>query len=273
MEGLQPPPTQTPAALDSNSLLAPDTQIVAEDDVAGEGAIAPHWENPYQIGGTDLEEYHPHLLSGMIPFVGERTPARYRHKHLGLPLQSSSWLNRPFGAGWFVGSVDGAPLIQGHVNQGVGFFGGYRFTWDYDYYWGFETRVGAAAIGLYNADAWNIPRTSDMVQWDMELLYYPWGDSRIRPFFLAGTGISVFHFLTDENIILRQGLFTLPWGMGVKYRLNEYLVARLEVIDNWAFGNRDLDTMHNVSLTGGVEVRFGGVRRQYWPWNPSRHLW
>ena len=24
-------------------------------------------------------------------------------------------------------------------------------------------------------------------------------------------------------------------------------------------------------VTGGIEVRFGGPRKAYWPWNPGRH--
>ena len=50
-------------------------------------------------------------------------------------------------------------------------------------------------------------------------------------------------------------------------------MARFDVIDNLAFASGPLDTMNNISLTFSVEVRFGGVRRSYWPWNPGRHLW
>jgi hypothetical protein len=30
--------------------------------------------------------------------------------------------------------------------------------------------------------------------------------------------------------------------------------------------------MNNVSFTGGLEFRFGGARKSYFPWNSSRFL-
>ena len=35
----------------------------------------------------------------------------------------------------------------------------------------------------------------------------------------------------------------------------------------------NLETVHHLLATGGVEVRFGGSRTAYWPWNPGRHYW
>ena len=66
----------------------------------------------------------------------------------------------------------------------------------------------------------------------------------------------------------------MPFGFGLKVRcIRDWLALRLEMLDNVAFGSAGLDTMHNITLTGGVEVRFGGPRKSYWPWNPDRYLW
>ena len=32
-------------------------------------------------------------------------------------------------------------------------------------------------------------------------------------------------------------------------------------------------TQHDLTLTFGLEWRFGAHPRSYWPWNPSRHIW
>ena len=31
--------------------------------------------------------------------------------------------------------------------------------------------------------------------------------------------------------------------------------------------------MHSLSLTTGLEFRFGGTRKAYWPWNPGLLYW
>jgi hypothetical protein len=272
-EGYEPEPEAT---LEPDATFEPTPDNNLPDGPVPRDSAAPRrWLNPYEIGTPrpDFGQDWNFLPPGMVPFFGPRTPKRYRHQNLGEPLKGASWLNRPFGAGWFVGGISGTPLINHHVNQDSGLFGGYRLTWDYDYYWGLETRLGGAAIGVHDVTRPTIPRTSDLVQWDTDLLYYPWGDSRWRPYWLTGLGFTSFHFSDDKDVFLRKSLVVLPWGIGIKYRVHEYLVARFELIDNWAIGSGRLSAMQNVSYTCGVEIRFGGVRRHYWPWDPGRHLW
>jgi hypothetical protein len=69
-------------------------------------------------------------------------------------------------------------------------------------------------------------------------------------------------------------LLQMPIGLGLKYRHTSRLAMRVDLIDNIGFSAGQLDTMHNWSLTAGIEARFGGGRkRNYWPWNPSREWW
>jgi hypothetical protein len=65
----------------------------------------------------------------------------------------------------------------------------------------------------------------------------------------------------------------MPWGIGLKYQIYPWLIMRSEVLDNFAIGSGSLDTMHNVSGTVSLEVRFGGHRPSYYPWNPSSYVW
>ena len=82
-----------------------------------------------------------------------------------------------------------------------------------------------------------------------------------------------FRYIDQNYDVNAHGLFTIPFGMGLKYQLREYLVARVEVLDNWAMAGRTLDTMHNVSGTVGLEFRFGGRRKSYWPWYPGSYVY
>ena len=68
-------------------------------------------------------------------------------------------------------------------------------------------------------------------------------------------------------------LVLFPIGMGIKYPVRRWLAARAELTDHWACGNDGIATQHNISLTLGLEWRFGAHPRSYWPWHPSRHIW
>ena len=66
---------------------------------------------------------------------------------------------------------------------------------------------------------------------------------------------------------------SLPVGLGVKYLCSERLAVRLDLLDDIAFTTDHLLTQQNLSLTAGVELRFGGSRKVYWPWDPARSFW
>jgi hypothetical protein len=226
---------------------------------------------------------------------GEADSPSARNRGIGRPLESESWLYRPFSAGWFLGLVQGSPLIDGWVGGNQGFFGGYRLGWDYDHYWGSEMRFAFGTVGLFDSqrakdaqeaadDEHNLDeddpfrhrfdrrRDCTMGLWDVSLLYYPWGDAAWRPYASAGLGLVNLEFIDRLSTRYDETVFGLPIALGVKYRYNNWVALRLELADNIAFGN-DLSTVHLVTLTGGAEVRFGGSRVAYWPWNPGRHYW
>jgi hypothetical protein len=207
---------------------------------------------------------------------GSHTPAIYQPEHypralgFGQPLVGTSWQNRPFHADFFTGTMIGDDAIDGVIGQEAGFFVGGRLGWDYDYYWGVESRLGTAWMSLFDRQhPENNIGTGNILVWDMSLLYYPWGDSRWRPFVLVGTGIEQLDSYGSALPIYSGTLFELPFGAGLKYRFNEWLTWRVDVVDNFAIGTGSLDTMHNVSFSAGLEYRFGGHRRTYWPWNPN----
>jgi hypothetical protein len=205
-----------------------------------------------------------------------QVPAPYEPAHypralgFGEPLVGTSWQNRPFHVDYFAGTMVGDDAIDGVIGQETGFFTGGRVGWDYDYYWGVDTRLGLAWMALYDKKhpAINLGN-GNIIDWDMNLLYYPFGDAKWRPFILLGTGISQFDSFGPSPAAYNSTMFELPFGAGLKYRFNEWLAFRFEVIDNYVVGVGSLDSMHNISFDTGFEYHFGGQRRTYWPWNPN----
>lgn len=244
---------------------------LADDSSPGEtdwpaGASAP---DVIVLPGNDLETWCAPLFSIWRIL---RPPARYRGP--GEPLLRSSWQNRPLSASWFMGAIWGDELIDRRVRQGEGFIGGYQLGWDFDEYFGAETRFVFGSMEIHNEYGAQGRRGNDILVWDVDLLYYPWGDARWRPYLLFGLGIFQVDFDDDLNERVMRNVLSLPLGVGLKYRWNQRIALRLEVLDNMALGGgSQLDDMHNVSLTGGMELRFGGRRPSYWPWNPSNRIW
>ena len=230
-----------------------------------------------------------------------------RHRGLGHPLQRESWLFRPFGAGWFMGMAQGGRTIKdrigagNHFSGGVGmnrgFIGGYRLGWDSSYYWGAELRMSFASIELFDSGAARVAqqqadadlnldpdhpwldrfshrRDASVQQWDINLVYYPWGDSQWRPYFTIGLGANRIRLFDRLDHYFDSYLVAMPLAMGLKYRYNDRVALRFDVADQMAFsGGTAFVAQHTLAITFGVEVRFGGTRKAYWPWNPGRHYW
>jgi hypothetical protein len=112
-----------------------------------------------------------------------------------------------------------------------------------------------------------------MFLWSYSLMYYPWGDSAIRPYWRWGIGNTRVDFPLDDGTRHGEWLFTFPIGVGVKWPILPWLAARTELTDYLAFDGSDVPTQNNLTLTFGLECRFGARPRSYWPWHPSRHIW
>ena len=202
-----------------------------------------------------------------------RSATHGRFTGKGEPLIGSSWLNRPFSFGGFVGPYFGQRLISGRIDQDNDVLAGFHTGWDFDDYWGTEFRFAWARPHLYNLQQPQLNRQLKYYSMDWRLHYYPWGDSRIRPYGLLGIGLADFRFVDDFG---NRGDTTpgmMPFGVGIKYLWCRWLSFRTEFVNNLAFSKGELTTMHNLTLTFGMELRFGTKPRGYWPWHPGRHLW
>jgi len=204
----------------------------------------------------------------------------------------ADWSERPISVGAFAGAMNGGPLISDWVGTTTGFDGGWRVGWDVTPAWGAEMRFAFASLGLYDSyraklaqiDMDNAAglspddpqrsrfdhRNAELFQWDVDVLYYPWRETRLRPYVLAGIGLSDINFgdrLGEGNHIT---CLALPLGIGLKYLCDENLDVRLDLIDDIAMSNAHLETQNNLSLTAGLELRFGGSRKIYWPFDLSQ---
>jgi hypothetical protein len=203
-------------------------------------------------------------------FHHSSTEGRFLDKNVPLPY--SSWLNRPYHFDWFIGPLLSDSPDHGRVKQSNEVYGGIRLGWDFDYYWGIEWRYGWADPMVF-ADSTNDGISGRYMVSDVDLVYYPWGDTRVRPYFQLGLGLSRVGSIRPDGTDHEATLLGMPFGMGVQFMQTHWLAWRLEVTDNLAFGSEGFDTMNNVVLTGGMNIRLGAKPNSYWPWRSSRDIW
>ena len=196
------------------------------------------------------------------------------------------WNYRPGGVSWFVGMVQGGPLMPGWMGMDRGYYGGARVSWDVGCYWSGEFRLSSASIAVFdtpraiaaaeeeNGDSYDKRRGVDVYMWDLDVLYYPWGDTPFRPYFTVGFGAASLDVTDRLAHRYQDTLFSLPVGIGFKHRFTSRLALRFELADNiFVGGASGFSTVHNVSLTGGIELRFGAPQKSYWPYNPGHGWW
>ncbi|HEX4148414.1 MAG TPA: outer membrane beta-barrel protein [Pirellulales bacterium] len=201
-------------------------------------------------------------------------PSNGRYRPIGVPLLHESWLNRQFSFGLLTGGVFNANPINGHVDGTPGYLFGFRVGWDVDYFWGVEGRVAYSVSGVEKPGQIGTLSNMQSLYWDTDVLWYPWGDTKWRPFLLAGLGLVDYRFVADTGFQVHQTTFEIPFGVGLKYRHNSRWTFRFDLLDNLTFASGGgINTMNNISITGTLEAHFGiGPKRSYWPWNPSRNF-
>lgn len=199
-------------------------------------------------------------------------PSNGRYRPIGNPLLHESWLNRPFYFGLVTGGVFNTSPIQNHVDGTPGYWYGFRLGWDVEYFWGVETRIGYSVSGVLLPGVVGTLSNMRSLYWDTDFLWYPWGDTQWRPFFLLGLGLVDYKFVADTGYQVHQTAFEAPFGVGLKYRHNNHWIFRLDVTDNFTFASGGgLSAMNNISILGSLEAHFAiGPKRSYWPWNPAR---
>ncbi len=260
------PCTPAPAQGRSADQRAPDRTTEPHPTSNAEDSDSS-WQYPAEPGSDWVTPPEPpHMPDPELPPDGMRRHP-FRHMGLGQPLEGTSWLNRPLYVELFVGSWFGDTLVPGHVEADTGFFSGLVLGNDLSHYWGCELRLSLAYIDVeFDSEQYTSGRARTIVG-DLNVLYYPWGDARWRPYGSLGLGVAGYHFVDLDNMQVDHTGASLPIGFGVKYLLRNWLALRIDIKDNVIFGGKDVGTTSNWSLTGGIEMHWGSeTADRYYPW-------
>jgi hypothetical protein len=255
------PPSVVPPALGPPELLPAPGGVSATD------------VSPYEWPELDAEQHlvHPWLDKPWFAHSDPNDP--HRHIGLGQPLIGTSWRNRPWFVGTFVGGVLMDDLTSNRVYQNDTPLVGLRLGYDFDHFWGLEGRWAFANPELTNGAGTPLADPSRDYFADVSLAYFPFGDARWRPYFSAGLGFQTFRFNDDLGQRISESILSLPLGIGVKYFYGPWFSLRFDLYDNLGIGNARLSGMHNFSLMAGAEFRFGGRRQSYYPWHNNTSYW
>jgi hypothetical protein len=258
---------------------------VSPDQVPAENMPPDEGENmPYMLPGdggpncpsgpTMNPACPPPRCLPLLQFFGLRhSYTDGRNVGYGWPLVGTSWLNRPYYIGGTLGVLEMANRVEEPVRADNDVFGGLIVGWDWDYYWGNEIQFERATPELTNRLHPSVPSGDVMDMWSYNAMYYPWGDSAVRPYWRLGLGSTWVDYVADSGHRRDEELWTFPIGIGVKYPIYHWLAARIEFTDHLALGNRGVSTLNDLTLVCGLEWHFGAHQPSYWPWNPSRHIW
>jgi hypothetical protein len=207
-----------------------------------------------------------------------------------MPLMGISWLDHPYYFGGFVGSMSGSELVSKMINQKSGGTGGLIFGYNFNDYWGLESRLHFASIDIYDTDfargivegmldpaegivpLWTT-RTNELTLLDAAVHYYPLGNAKWRPYFKYGLGIGKETFMDTFGSKQSSDIITMPLGMGMRYWWNERIAIQADLSDNVIFASGNARTQNNFAFTLGLTYSFGSGKTRhpvhYWPATPS----
>ena|SRR5438874_1783471 len=258
-------PSVVPPSLGQPELLPTPS---ADPHFAGDRFVEPNLSD----GSPWQQQVHPMFAHPWFAHGDPNDP--YRHIGIGQPLIGTSWRNRPLYFGAFVGGIMMDDIVPGKIYQNDTAFVGLRIGYDFDHFWGLEMRGAFARPDLANGSSGSpfFPASRDNFA-DVDLLFYPLGDARWRPYVLAGLGFQTFRFNNLDGKRISEAPMDIPLGLGIKYFYSPRFTLRFDFVDNICLGNARISGMNNVAFMCGAEFRFGGRRPSYFPWHGSTSYW
>lgn len=251
---------------------SPGPQVFAGPDApcVGCDSVVPPGSAPFG-GSGDMQPQPRHWLFQQLDLRDSSTHGRAMGP--GEPLRGTSWLNRPVWVSLDVGGLFMGNRVAPNVRANNDLVGALGVGWDFDHYWGAQARVGWSTPTLVNTLQPDQPTDDNLFISDLSLLYYPWGDSRLRPYYRVGLGLTDVEYVDDSGRGVHDMMFTVPLAVGVKRALGRGVAWRLEFADNIAFGQNQTSTLNNFTITTGFEWRLGGRSPGYWAWAPRSGGW
>ncbi|MEM8865962.1 MAG: outer membrane beta-barrel protein [Planctomycetota bacterium] len=271
------PSKQPTTAGDSTSDYSPDEELAFEQfDQYDDQSV---WSEETSFGGGkskwwSMENSPLGRHAWVVDWLGRRHSSTHgRAIGPGQPLRGTSWLNRPYEIAAEFGALVMTDRPSQDVRSGNDLFAAIHAGWDWDHYWGGQVRVGWSTPELDNPSIVGEETSDNLFIFDTSVLYYPWGDSRTRPYLRVGVGLTDLEFTNSQNVRQAEHLFTVPLAIGIKHQMRRTMAWRAEFANNWAIGANEADSINNITLTFGLEGRFGGRSASYWAWNPRARSW
>jgi|GEM_PF-4843995 len=200
----------------------------------------------------------------------------------GEALTTESWLNKPWNLGFTFGATSGFDLVDGWLRADPAFAFEIRLGRDLTPKWGLEgkfffgnyaltdTPPAGSTVATYPGLAY--AREAELFTMALSMTYYPWGETQWRPYFGIGFGLGSLMY-SDINLReIHAWTATMPLTAGLKYRYNSSCALRFEICDNIVFssGQDGAGPFGTWTFLIGLDWRFGGKARNYWPYNSSR---
>ncbi len=285
-EELDPPPIPPDSAL-PNDLppedYSPDSlrnQVDAQSDWSAESEQESlYWPDETYAHDPNITRgpirHHIAKLRQIIAgFTGIGLDQSGRYVGLGQPLTDTSWLNRPWSFGAFLGTQTHDDLISGQLGQSNSAVGGARLGLDFSPYWGLEGRFAYSNPDTFIPGIPLVIGNSHNYYVDLNLMYYPWGDSRWRPYFSVGLGASTYRFNdTATSIAVSDSGLRVPLAVGLKYFYSPWFTFRFDAQLSPTFTTENFDQQTEFMLSMGAEIRFGGKKQSYFPWHSGTAYW
>lgn len=228
------------------------------EPIAAEALAAPEARGFPPLGDAPLGPHDEPPLMEPDPWLPQWTlPHPKQFEQLLWPgdlVEDTYWLRRPWHFGTFVGTMGGDDINSG-VKQATDWYYGLRWGNDFAPHWGWELRSVFYSPRLAYPQA-TTPQSDIAHDWflDLNVLHYPWGDTRLRPYWSVGLGGAQFKFQDANGRDRSEWLVDVPLALGCKYYLKPWLELRGELGDTVIFGHEDVHFMNNLSLSIGLDI-------------------
>jgi len=229
----------------------------------------PEWLDPEQLIATHAFEKDPPEPDVIEPVPVPVALWDRKQRRIERRRRKDSWLRAPLGIEKFTGIINTDEPIHHQIHNGLGDLFGIRAAWDFAPRLGLEQRLGYVRSTLNDTLHPFLPSHENFWFCDTNLMIYPRGDTRFRPFAMVGLGLVNVGFIDDRSVSWNQTLLTFPFGVGLKYRIDDRNALRIDVSDTVVYGSAaggdGAGTMHNVAVLFAYQRRFGWPHKNYFP--------
>lgn len=233
-----------------------------------------HHGSAHPAGPCDCESCQTGPMGlGLSPWLHDllrfdQGPFKYEDRGPG-PYED--WSHRPYALSFLAGLWTGDTLIDGQLETSSSGLWEVRAAHSITDEFVIEARFARASPKANSLISGNANGEVDVIMGDVTAQFalanrYFFQTQRWQPYLTFGGGFATFDFVNLNGVQVDETVFVVPIGAGFRYRYSDAWAFRFEFRDNIAPGG-PLASMHNMTLVGGAEWRFGGSRPSYGMWD------